>query len=92
MSYDLWQRRYGGEASAIGKTLTFDGVPYTIVGVMPPQFQLPEEAEMWWQTLNGELAMRGNYFLRAMGRLKPGMTVAQAQASFTTIARRLEQW
>ncbi len=91
LSYGLWQRRYGGEAGAIGKTLTFDGVPYTIVGVMLPQFQLPEEAEMWWQTLNGELAMRGGYFLRAMGRLKPGVTVAQAQASFTTIARRLEQ-
>ncbi len=91
LSYGLWQRRYGGEAGAIGKTLTFDGVPYTIVGVMPPQFQLPEEAEMWWQTFNGELAMRGRYFLRVMGRLKPGVTVAEAQAGFTTIAQRLEQ-
>lgn len=44
LSHRLWQRRYSGEAGAIGKTLTFDGVPYTIVGVMPPQFQLPEEA------------------------------------------------
>ncbi|MGH9843319.1 MAG: ABC transporter permease [Blastocatellia bacterium] len=90
LSHGLWQRRYGGDAGAIGKTLTFEGVPWTIVGVMPPQFQLPEEAEMWWQTLNGELTFRNRYFLRALGRLKPGVTIRQAQAGFTTIAQRLE--
>ncbi len=92
LSYGLWQRRFGGDPSVIGKTLTFDSVVVcTIVGVMPAQFQLPEEAEMWWQTLNGELSNRDRFFLRALGRLKPGITMQQAQASFTLIAERLEQ-
>lgn len=92
LSYGFWQRRFGGDANVIGKTLTFDSVVVcTIVGVMPAQFQLPEEAEMWWPTLNGELSNRNRYFLRALGRLKPGVTIQQAQASFTLIAQRLEQ-
>jgi MacB-like periplasmic core domain len=91
LSYGLWQRRFGGDPSVIGKTLTLDGAAYTVIGVMPANFQLPEEAELWGLTLNGELAtMRGQHFLRVMARLKPGITLEQARANFSLIARRLE--
>jgi putative ABC transport system permease protein len=92
LSHGLWQRRFGGDPSVIGKSLTLDSAPYTVIGVMPPQFQLPEEAELWGMTLNGEIAtMRGQHFLRVMARLKSGVTVEQARANFSLIARQLEQ-
>jgi putative ABC transport system permease protein len=92
LSHGLWQRRFGGSPEVIGKPLTLDGVAFTVVGVMPPNFQLPEEAELWGVTLNGEIAtMRGQHFLRVMGRLKPGVTLDQARADFSLIAGQLEQ-
>jgi predicted permease len=92
LSYGLWQRRFGGDSAVIGKTLTLDGATFTVIGVMPASFQLPEEAELWGMTLNGELAtMRGRHFLRVMARLKPGVSLEQARANFSLIARQLEQ-
>ncbi|HEV2663956.1 MAG TPA: ABC transporter permease, partial [Blastocatellia bacterium] len=92
LSHGLWQRRFGGDPSVIGKSLTLDGAPYTVIGVMPPHFQLPEEAELWGMTLNGEIAtMRGQHFLRVMARLKPEVTMEQARAKFSLIARQLEE-
>ncbi len=92
ISYGLWQRRFGGAPNVIGQHLTLDGDSFDVVGVMPPQFQLPEESELWWANLNGSLTtMRARHFLRVLGRLKSGVTLAQARADFATIARQLEQ-
>ncbi len=101
ISHGLWQRRFGGDAGVLGRALTLDGYAYTIVGVMPPDFRLPRESEMnfrlpeesefWVQTRNGDLPIRNRFFLRVIGRLKPGITIQQAQTGFTTIAKRLEQ-
>src|SRR5262245_7136473 len=92
LSHSLWQRRFGGDPSVVGKSLTLDGDPFTVIGVMPPNFQLPDEAELWGMTLNGELAtVRRQHSLRVMARLKPGVTMEQARANFSLIARQLEQ-
>jgi putative ABC transport system permease protein len=92
LSYGLWQRRFGGDPAVIGRSLTLNGAAFTVIGVMPANFQLPEEAELWGLTFNGELAtMRSQHFLRVMARLKPGVTLEQARANFSLIARRLEQ-
>ena len=92
LSHGLWQRRFGGDPSVIGKSLTLDGNPFTVIGVMPAQFQLPEEAELWGMTLSGERAtLRSQHSLRVMARLKPGVTMEQARANFSLIARQLEQ-
>ena len=91
LSYGLWQRRFGGDPSVQGKTMRLDGTPFTVVGVMPQHFQLPEDSEIWYQTRNGEQQTRSQHFLRVLGRLKAGVTQGKAQASFNTIARRLEQ-
>ncbi len=92
LSHGLWQRRFGGSPEVIGKPLTLDGAAFTVVGVMPAGFQLHEEADLWGLTLNGEVAtMRGQHFLRVMGRLKPEVTLDQARADFSLIGSQLEQ-
>ena len=93
LSHGLWQRRFGGDPSIIGKTLTLDGKTYEVLGVMPPSFKFPQNAELW-APMNFEMApemrQRKAHFLRPVGRLKPGVTLAQAQADMDAIARRLE--
>ena len=91
ISFGLWQRRFGGDAAVVGQSLVLEGRPFNIVGVMPDRFTLPEESEIWFQTRRGELPIRDRYFLRGLGRLKPDVSQAQAQANFTTIAQRLEE-
>jgi putative ABC transport system permease protein len=96
LSYGLWQRRFGGQANILNQSLTFNNKSYTVIGVMPPEFAFPTRAEMWvpvgplsddpnWQ-------QRGNHpGLYAVGRLKPGVTQAQAQADMNNIAANLNQ-
>jgi putative ABC transport system permease protein len=93
LSHKLWQQRLGGEPSIVGKTLTFDGKKYEVLGVMPPSFKFPQNAQLW-VPMNFEMApemkQRKAHFLRPIGRLKPGVTLAQAQADMDAIARQLE--
>ena len=93
ISYALLQRRFGGDPNIIGQTLTLDGEPVTVVGVMPQGFQfLSRESELWMPLLSAlpEAAnMRGDHFLNVVARLKPGVTQAQAQAEMEVISGRL---
>src|SRR5436309_7987800 len=95
LSHRLWQRRFGGETNIIGETVTLDGKPYTIVGVMPPSFRFAPfwavHAEMWAPlSLADRLNDRGGRSLRVFGRLKAGVTREQAQAEMNAICKRLE--
>ncbi|HEV2860568.1 MAG TPA: ABC transporter permease [Pyrinomonadaceae bacterium] len=92
ISHGFWQRRFGGDPEVVGRQMTLDAEILDVVGVMPPEFQLPEETELWWANMDGSLAtMRVRHFLRVVGRLKPGVPVEQARADFDTIARRLAE-
>jgi putative ABC transport system permease protein len=93
LSHDIWKRRFAGDASIIGRAVTVDAQPYTVVGVMPPQFNFPDRGNVWVPYVPDEVAReRGNRFLAgAIGRLKPGITVAEAQADLDVISRRLQQ-
>jgi putative ABC transport system permease protein len=94
LSYGLWQRRFGGQAAVIGQTLTLNELPYTVVGVMPPGFVVPEgNAELWAPIAFPATAAndRGSFYLSALARLKPGVTLSQAQSEADVIARNLEQ-
>jgi putative ABC transport system permease protein len=94
LSYRLWQRRFGGDAGVVGKTLTLDGRSYTVVGVMPSRFQFPTVYDDVWVPIAfsaPEAADRGSHFLEVLARLKPGVTLTQAQADMSTIATRLQQ-
>jgi predicted permease len=89
LSYRLWQRRFGGDQGIVGRTLGNTGAQ--VVGVMPPDFKYPAEAELWLplSPASGEMKNRGNRYFAVVGRLKEGVTLASAQAELQTIATRL---
>src|SRR6266496_340492 len=86
---NFWQKRIGGDANVIGRSITLDGVPHTIVGVLPnlPFSWIGPNAEIWTTKpyvvpgISYERMMRGSGFLRVIGRLRPGMTIEQARAT-----------
>ena len=93
LSHNLWQRRFGGDPKVIGRTLPFKDRSYTVVGVLPPGAGFPLEAEAWAPcALTPEQRLQRDVFsLRAMARLKPGVSVAQAQGAMDALAHRLAE-
>ena len=93
LSYKFWQTHYANDPGAVGKTINLDGDPYTIVGVMGPAMNKPGFARIWVPVAltPAAAAVRNNHNYLAVGRLKPGVTVEQAQAEMNTISQRLEQ-
>jgi len=92
LSHGLWLRRFGGDSDTVGKQITLDGKPYTVVGVMLSDFRFPRLVDLWApMPLNSRgMSARGAHFLRPVARLKRGVTLGQAQAEVNTIAARLE--
>ncbi|MGB7924280.1 MAG: ABC transporter permease, partial [Pyrinomonadaceae bacterium] len=93
VSYGLWQRRFGSDPNLVGKTVDLNGQNILVVGIMPAGFQFPSEVEVWSPVGFGgkETTLRRTHFLDGVGRLKQGVTIEQAQADITAVARRLEQ-
>ena len=94
ISYAFWQKRFAGDPNVIGKTITLDSKSYQILGVMPAGVSFPQTAELWTPiNFDGdpEMKWRKAHFLRPIGRLKPGVTLTQAQADTDMIAAHLEQ-
>ncbi|HLN97217.1 MAG TPA: ABC transporter permease [Pyrinomonadaceae bacterium] len=96
LSYPLWQRRFGGQASILKQPLTLNGKSYTVIGIMPKDFQFPSRVEMWVPVgqLSGEPSwqQRGNHpGLYGVARLKPGVSFEQAKAEMDTIGANLEK-
>ena len=90
LSYDLWKNRFGADPQAVGSKLTLEGESYTIVGVAPRGFSYPSTVKFWAPVfLDTKKHPRGNHYLRGIGRLKPGVTLAQARADMDTIAARI---
>ena len=94
LSYDLWQRRFGGDPQIVGKKIILDGKPFEVLGVMGRDVSLPQAGELWiplnFDTEPG-MKQRRAHFLRPVGRLKPGVSLTQAQADTDVIAAQLEQ-
>jgi predicted permease len=88
LSYAYWQRKFGGNTSAIGRTLTIDGKPHEIIGVLPRGFQFLDRKNdalympMQWDRSKTKL---GNFSYRALARLKPGVTMEQASADMARL-------
>ncbi|MGH9541734.1 MAG: ABC transporter permease [Terriglobales bacterium] len=93
LSYALWTRRFAADRGVIGRSVKINAETYTVVGVMPRAFNLPAGAELWTPLDMDakDLGQRGSHWARAMGRMKPGVTLQQAQAEMTLIAGRLEK-
>jgi putative ABC transport system permease protein len=92
ISNGLWQGRFGGDPGTIGTTLLLDGVPHTIVGILPPKFRFSESRTDIWTPLGltGDES-RGNHFLAPVGRLRAGATLEQANAEMAAIGDRLAE-
>ena len=93
LSYPFWQAHFGGDRNVVGKQMELNGAAYEIVGVMPAWYRSPGAADLWvpMDMSPKYLGPRGEHHLRALGRLKPGVTVAQADADLKGIAARLEK-
>lgn len=92
ISYALWQRRFAGNPSAIGRTLVFEGKPYAVIGIAPVCFQLSGNADVFTplgQSTDPRMQNRAARFIHVIARLRPGVTFAEAQSELALIARRL---
>lgn len=91
LGYGFWQAHYAGGADAIGATLLLDDQPNTVVGVLPPWFNLPQQTQLWvpLDMKAQREETRGNHSYRAIGRLKPGIKLAGARADLDAISARL---
>lgn len=91
LSYGLWQRRFGADPSALNQTVLLDNRSRTVIGVMPKGFQFPEVAEAWGPlALNTKIYTRTDHGLSAIARMKPTVTLEQAQAEMISIASNIE--
>ncbi|HVG32798.1 MAG TPA: ABC transporter permease [Pyrinomonadaceae bacterium] len=95
LSHGFWQRQFGGDPSVVGKQIPLSGNNYTVLGVLPADFDAPRESPEVYVSLRvvNPLAAkaRGVHFLRTYWRMKPGVTLAQAQSEIEAIDRQLEQ-
>ena len=91
LSHGLWQRRFGADPGVIGRVVRMNGLALTVVGVMPPAFRFPGEAEIWMPMgfTPEDLQSRNNHVIWAVGRLKPEVTPQQAQAEMDLLMPRL---
>src|SRR5829696_7528114 len=96
ISNQFWQQRLNGDVSAVGKDLIIDGKPFTVIGVLPHDFEFPlarRSTELLTTVVReeGNLEERGAMVFLTLGRLKPGVTLTQAQAEMNNIGGNLEQ-
>jgi putative ABC transport system permease protein len=90
IGYSLWQRRFGGDPGVLGRVVTLNAEPYTILGVMPAGFNFPDQQEVWVTHTLDAAENRGNHSYSNIARLAPGITFAQAEASLAPITARLQ--
>lgn len=94
LSYDIWQKQYGGRADIIGEPITIADLPHEVVGVMTRTFKDPFGISVLWRLFpneGGENAVATSRFWGVLGRLKPGVPVSGVQAELSTIAGRFAQ-
>jgi predicted permease len=99
LGYNFWRRRYGGDPDILGSDVTINGLPRTVVGIMRPDFKLPEDlsggarTQLWLPIRFDEenLSGRGGHYLNTVARLEPGVTLEQASSDLNAIARALTE-
>jgi len=94
LTYPLWVRRFGADPGIVGRTISLNGEPYTVVGVMRPDFAFPTREFQIYTPLTfdpAELVNRMNYSYLAVARLKPGVSLVQAQSEMTVLSAQIER-
>ncbi|HEY7611841.1 MAG TPA: ABC transporter permease [Gemmatimonadales bacterium] len=93
LSHAAWRDRFGGRPGIIGTTVTLDGAPHTVIGVMPPSFRFPDRAAELWLPMafapGDILDTRGNYFVDVVGRLRPDATLERARSDLDRIVKAI---
>lgn len=100
LSFSLWQRLFAGNSDVLGRQLTLDGEVYTVSGIMPASFQYPDEAEAWvlspfavprdvLRPTEDPSQEQGHHYFETIARLKPGVTIQQAQSDLDVIAKQI---
>src|SRR3989442_14054371 len=96
LSHGLWQERFGGDRSAVGRTVIMDGAPVTIVGVLPASFDFPSGARFWrplrlpgsGRTTSGNKTTLFTLFVHVVGRVASGVSITQARTELTRLLSR----
>jgi putative ABC transport system permease protein len=94
LSHELWRQRFGGDPGIVGQTMTLNDESYTVIGVMPPRTFFPERETQLWTPLAfspDQLRDFGSHNCLIYGRLKPGVTLAQANSQMEVISRGMAQ-
>jgi putative ABC transport system permease protein len=98
ISESLWINRFAADPTVVGREISLDGSKYTVIGVVPPDFETPSsvfagEIDVWMPTAFSaeELARRGAYYMYVVARLRPNVTLQQARADMTSVASALAQ-
>jgi len=93
LSYGLWRDRFASDRGIVGRDIAVNSQSYTVIGVMPEKFRMPDFAKAWvplgWT--DADRAVRGNHNYQVIGRLKPNITIDQAKSDLAAISTRLEQ-
>jgi putative ABC transport system permease protein len=92
VTYGYWKRRFGADPNAIGRIFIMNSEPYTLIGVLAPTFWHPLPADLYvpWPVAELRAKERADHSFGVIARLKPGVTLAQAQAELSSIARRID--
>jgi putative ABC transport system permease protein len=92
LSHSLWQRRFGGDPSVVGREVMLDGVATTVIGIASEELRYPNQLDLWVPAAYEIVEdMRGGHFVQTIGRLAPGATLEQAQEQMSAIAARLAE-
>jgi predicted permease len=94
LSWSLWKRRFGADPAILNRTIYLDTKPYTVIGVMPASFEFPNSSIQLWTPVYNEFPEKitseyDNHMFRVIGRLKPGVTAAEATANLSVISRQI---
>ena len=93
LSYGLWQRVFAANRAVVGSTIRVDGVPMSVIGVMPAGFAYPDESEIWaplaFSPQDLSEGSRGGHGLEVLGRIKPGLSMAQVQSDMDRVGRTM---
>lgn len=93
LSQQVWEQEFGADPGVLGRPLTVNGEPGTIIGIMPPRFDFPGQTRLWinMRPAATDPRVRRIDFTEMVGKLRPGVTIEQAAAEFSSIARALEK-
>ena len=93
ISHGLWQSRFGGQDDLVGSSLLINGISRTVTGIMPPGFDFPEDTHLWMPLAidTANPASRGRHYLPLLAKLKPGVSVSEAQAEMDVLTTQIKE-